>query len=301
MGRRQAPMLAVANSPAAVVPFDGRYFSDSFFRISMNVDRYLQRIGPDREAVELADASALDRLQRAHVRPVPFENLCVVDDPTGDDRGEGELGEVAGHMTLLVSLDDPFVADVEFSDVVRGPLALERRCSRRSTAVWRVVGSDRPDADREVQFRAPDADQWEPRYGFAETPRDGVLRGASRLPRVRSRGAVHRRLRRLDGDRPRPEASLANVAPVTEDRRKRKRSVGAGEWTAVLEREFGVALASRCRSPSGKAKTLVVDARSVNYSPPLRRTTRRVCDGPRSHVRGPPTKSVRRRRGSGSV
>lgn len=68
----------------------------------MNVDRYLQRISLDREAVEHADASVLDRLQRAHVRPVPFENLCVVGNPTGDDRGEGISLALSGLSEKIV-------------------------------------------------------------------------------------------------------------------------------------------------------------------------------------------------------
>jgi N-hydroxyarylamine O-acetyltransferase len=55
------------------------------------VDRYLDRIGLDPGAIRNRDpgVETLARVQAAHVRHVPFENLSVVGDPFGDDPGEG--------------------------------------------------------------------------------------------------------------------------------------------------------------------------------------------------------------------
>jgi N-hydroxyarylamine O-acetyltransferase len=55
------------------------------------VDRYLERLGLDPAAVRAADrdVETLARLQEAHVRQVPFENLSIVGDPFGDGAGEG--------------------------------------------------------------------------------------------------------------------------------------------------------------------------------------------------------------------
>ncbi len=54
----------------------------------MNVDRYLERVGLTRGDVEARDHDALEGLQRAHVRSVPFENLAITGDPFADDDGE---------------------------------------------------------------------------------------------------------------------------------------------------------------------------------------------------------------------
>jgi N-hydroxyarylamine O-acetyltransferase len=55
------------------------------------VDRYLERIGLEPAAVRAADrdVETLTRLQEAHVRRVPFENLSVVGDPFEDGPAEG--------------------------------------------------------------------------------------------------------------------------------------------------------------------------------------------------------------------
>lgn len=55
----------------------------------MNVDAYLSRIGIAPETVEQPDLETLERLQRAHVTTVPFENLSIVGDPHGDRDGPG--------------------------------------------------------------------------------------------------------------------------------------------------------------------------------------------------------------------
>ncbi|USZ70004.1 arylamine N-acetyltransferase (plasmid) [Halorussus salilacus] len=56
----------------------------------MDPDAYLERIGIDPGTVETPDLDTLERLQRAHVTAVPFENLSVVGDPHGDRDAEGD-------------------------------------------------------------------------------------------------------------------------------------------------------------------------------------------------------------------
>lgn len=55
------------------------------------VDRYLERIQLDPSAVRQAEPTRdlLQRLQTAHVRHVPFENLSIVGDPFTDSSGPG--------------------------------------------------------------------------------------------------------------------------------------------------------------------------------------------------------------------
>jgi N-hydroxyarylamine O-acetyltransferase len=55
----------------------------------MDPDRYLRRIGLEPDDVGTLDHDTLARLQNAHVRSVPFENLAISGDPWGRRSGEG--------------------------------------------------------------------------------------------------------------------------------------------------------------------------------------------------------------------
>lgn len=53
----------------------------------MNATEYLHRIGVNPDSVHVTDLRTLERLQRAHVTSVPFENLSIVGDPYGSFEG----------------------------------------------------------------------------------------------------------------------------------------------------------------------------------------------------------------------
>ncbi len=55
----------------------------------MDPDRYLERIGLATNPARHSDLEGLERLQRAHVTTVPFENLSIVGDPVTDSPGSG--------------------------------------------------------------------------------------------------------------------------------------------------------------------------------------------------------------------
>lgn len=56
--------------------------------MDVNLARYRDRVGLDAEAVASADRTALQRLQRAHVRTIPWETLAIAGDPHGPHDGE---------------------------------------------------------------------------------------------------------------------------------------------------------------------------------------------------------------------
>lgn len=58
-------------------------------RAGLDAGAYVERIGVDPGAVGTPDLETLERLQRAHVTAVPFENLAIVGDPYGDREGGG--------------------------------------------------------------------------------------------------------------------------------------------------------------------------------------------------------------------
>jgi N-hydroxyarylamine O-acetyltransferase len=79
----------------------------------------------------------------------------------------------ANHHPLLVSLDRDYVVDVGMgAPMLRRPLPLGDRAPADTAGVaWRVVDSDRPDADFCLQYRQGDGD-WTDRYVFDRVPRD---------------------------------------------------------------------------------------------------------------------------------
>ena len=67
-----------------------------------DVDAYLRRIGVDPETVVETDLTTLERLQRAHVATVPFENLDIVGDSLdGWERSTVVLSTPALHEKLV--------------------------------------------------------------------------------------------------------------------------------------------------------------------------------------------------------
>jgi N-hydroxyarylamine O-acetyltransferase len=66
-------------------------------------DRYVARLGLDPDTVTSRDCTLEDvaRLQRTHVRTVPFENLAIAGHPSGTGYGEGvslDLGHIYGKV-----------------------------------------------------------------------------------------------------------------------------------------------------------------------------------------------------------
>lgn len=49
----------------------------------LTVENYMERIGVDTTAVDTPDFETLVRLQQAHIRTIPFENLSIASDPDG--------------------------------------------------------------------------------------------------------------------------------------------------------------------------------------------------------------------------
>lgn len=86
---------------------------------------------------------------------------------------DGSLGPPGDHQTLLVSLDEPYLADVGFGgDVIRQPVPLDGTPCEGPCGAWRVVETDRRDADYVAQSRGFDGDDWRDRFVFATTHRE---------------------------------------------------------------------------------------------------------------------------------
>lgn len=85
----------------------------------------------------------------------------------------GAIELPANHHPLLVTLDRPYLVDVGMGQpMLRSPLPLtpsESPPADEAGVQWRVVGSERPDAEYLLQYRTDES--WQDRYVFDTTPR----------------------------------------------------------------------------------------------------------------------------------
>lgn len=149
----------------------------------------------------------------------------------------------ANHHALGVALEAPYLVDVGLgTPKVRGPIPIDGGTGPDSAGVaWRVVESDRPDADYLARACEPGS-EWADRYVFTTTPRDldyftATCEYLTTAPESPFTGdpsvnvATDRGSKRLTAD------ALVEVI----DGEERETPVGPGEWLDVLEREFGIA------------------------------------------------------------
>jgi N-hydroxyarylamine O-acetyltransferase len=76
-------MDSADNSPSAP---SGSTVGDAEFSTEysdLTVASYLERTGIDGERIESRDTETLTRVQQAHIRTIPFENLAIAPDPAG--------------------------------------------------------------------------------------------------------------------------------------------------------------------------------------------------------------------------
>ena len=264
----------------------------------MNWARYLSRIGLSFQEISDKDVDTVERLQRAHVSSVPFENLSIIGDPFNDRNGgegggisfalptlyeqivtnhrgglcyelnrlfeqlllelgfdvtrvaarvfsrdDGGLGPLRSHVTLIVSLDEPYLVDVGFGDIIRRPLPFDGTTRSVPSGEWRVIESDRSDTDYEVQFRGRKTEQWTGRYVFQHVHREMDFFDSGR--------EYHQN----DPNAPFNEDPIITVATsdgrktlsrdaitYTDGRTKRRKPVDEIEWKNVLKDEFGISL-----------------------------------------------------------
>lgn len=160
-------------------------------------------------------------------------------------RENGEARPPANHLANLVTLDgERYLVDVGLgTPTLRKPLPLDGSVVTDDAGVaWKVVGTERPDADGLTQFRCPDTGEWTDRYLFETTPRDlcyfaatndylstapeSPFTGSPVVTRATERGHVEltgtRFVRWVDGE--------ATEHPV----------VGADEWYQRLDESFDI-------------------------------------------------------------
>jgi N-hydroxyarylamine O-acetyltransferase len=156
---------------------------------------------------------------------------------------DGELGPPADHLTLLVSLDRRYIVDVGLGfPKLRRPLALDGTvCVDGAGIEWRVVESDRPDADYAVHYRESHSDRWMRRCILRTTPRDLCYFEATceHFQLAPESGFTNEPIVIGATDRGHTKLSPTTLTTSTDGERQQQ-SVSEEEWYDVLETEFGV-------------------------------------------------------------
>lgn len=181
---------------------------------------------------------------------------------------DGDARPPANHHANVVHLHRPFVVDVGTgAPQLRQPVPLDgTEVTDDAGVAWRIVDSDRVDADHETQYREPHERDWTTRYVFDTTPRDLSYFDAtndylqtspdspfSTAPTLAI--ATPDGYRKLDvdthtlvtfhdaddGTSPGPDA-VGSDDRTRVEKRTRERPVPPEDWDVVLDATFGIDL-----------------------------------------------------------
>jgi N-hydroxyarylamine O-acetyltransferase len=148
----------------------------------------------------------------------------------------------ANHHPLLVRLDRAYVVDVGMgSPMLRSPIALGSTNESDDAGVsWRIVESDRPDADHLLQYQTG-SDEWTDRYVFDTTPRslsyfEATCEYLQSAPESGFTGDPVVTMATTDGHKKlKPE-----TFSVTREGETQERSIDEDEYYSLLETEFEI-------------------------------------------------------------
>ncbi|MFC6992372.1 arylamine N-acetyltransferase [Haladaptatus sp. GCM10025707] len=156
---------------------------------------------------------------------------------------DGTFGPPADHLTLGVALDHPYIVDVGLGiPKLRQPLPADGTTIADAAGFeWRLVESDRPDADFLSQYRKPGQEAWQDRFIFETIPRtmgyfEATCEHFQKAPDSLFNQSPFVMLATENGHaRLTPDTSSVSVKDdVTE------RTIDPTEWETLLEREFGI-------------------------------------------------------------
>lgn len=156
--------------------------------------------------------------------------------------GDDGAGPPANHRTHVVFLDQRYVVDVGLGiPTMRQPLPLNGDIREgEAGVVWRVVESDRPDADYATQYRKS-GDEWTVRYVFRDVQRERCFfeptcEYLATAPESSFTGDPVVTIATQCGHMKLGPESLTRIR----DNEERRRSLDADGWYDVLGREFGI-------------------------------------------------------------
>ncbi|SNZ03102.1 N-hydroxyarylamine O-acetyltransferase [Natronoarchaeum philippinense] len=150
----------------------------------------------------------------------------------------------ANHLAHVVDLDRRYLVDAGLGvPSMRRPLPLDGEARTDAAGVdWRVVESDRPDADFETLCREP-TEGWETRYVFRDThrPREHFTATCEYLSTAPESPFTDDAVVACSTDRGHVKLSPDSLTRVR-DGDERERDIDADEWSELLGAEFGITL-----------------------------------------------------------
>lgn len=158
---------------------------------------------------------------------------------------DGELGPPADHLCLLVGRDERYLVDVGLGlPKLRCPLPLDGGTLTDAAGIqWRIVESERPDADYALHYRESDDGDWTRRYILRDAPR--TLRyfeaTCEYFVAAPESGFTGDPVVIIATERGHAKLSTTTVTR-TVDRTTTEQSIDPEKWRDVLEEEFNVQL-----------------------------------------------------------
>jgi N-hydroxyarylamine O-acetyltransferase len=155
---------------------------------------------------------------------------------------DGAFGPPGGHQPLLVSLDGPYIVDVGFGgEVIRQPLPLDGTAREGPEGAWRVVESERSDADYVAQSKGFGGDEWTDWFIFRTEPRDmeyfePACEYHTLAPDATFTDWVLVTMVTESGHKTLTPESFAEI----DGNQSSERSISEQEWVTLLDQEFGI-------------------------------------------------------------
>lgn len=160
---------------------------------------------------------------------------------------DGTARPPANHHTHSVSLDRRYLVDVGLGvPPMRRPLPFDGTPVTDAVGVsWRIVESDRSDADFLVQFHNPGGEEWSDRYVFTDEPRDlrffeATCEYLANAPESHFTGGPIVSCATDDGYRKLSGSTLT----THENGETTERDIDENEFAAVLDSVFGIDVAT---------------------------------------------------------
>jgi N-hydroxyarylamine O-acetyltransferase len=158
---------------------------------------------------------------------------------------DGTVDTPANHHTNVVSLDRRYLVDVGLAiPALRRPLPLDGGSRTDGAGItWRLVESDRPDADFLGQYRTP-GDGWTDRFVFRDRPRELSYFAASceYLANAPESAFTGEPLVTIATDDGHYKLTRETLVFAREDERQTERPVADDEYHDTLESVFGLSV-----------------------------------------------------------
>ena len=168
-----------------------------------------------------------------------FNVLMLSAGVAGED---GSFGPPFDHMTLLVELEERWLADVGFGDSFREPLGLDHRGEQSQDGdAYRLI----EDADHLILERRED-DLWKPQYRFDLEPHKLTDFAKRCIYHQTSPESTFTQKRTCTKATPEGRITITGMRVIVTERGvKRERELASREeWLAALDEHFGIELES---------------------------------------------------------